>query len=122
MDLRAAAADGRAEAQMVEAVVMAKEATPSPADIIFWQEVFHGNFAYHWSDLAQITQYRIAHEAPLLARIAELEVALVTAAIPLEAILMSGADAAHCQDVRDAIHDAVQATRAALATKEPSHD
>lgn len=42
--------------------------------------------------------------------------ALVTAMIPIEAILLSGAEAAHCQDVRDALHDAVATARPALST------
>lgn len=47
---------------------------------------------------------------------ARLREALVTAMIPIEAILLSGADAAHCQSVRDALHDAVSTARASLST------
>lgn len=47
-------------------------------------------------------------------RVKELEVAAVTAVLPLEAILMSGADAAHCQEIRDAIFDGVTTVREAL--------
>ena len=54
-------------------------------------------------------------EAKLLAQIAMLKKAMVTAVLPLEAIRMSGSDAAFCQDVRDAIHDGVIAVREALA-------
>jgi hypothetical protein len=43
-----------------------------------------------------------------------IKVALVTAMIPIEAILLSGTDAAFCQDVRDALRDAQNTARAAL--------
>ena len=50
----------------------------------------------------------------LRAEVEALRGVCVVAAIPLEALIMSGGDAAHCQDVRDAIHDAVKTIRAAL--------
>ena len=50
----------------------------------------------------------------LQAQVAELRGALVTAIIPIEVILLSGAIAAHCQDVRDALHDAKTTARQAL--------
>lgn len=52
----------------------------------------------------------------LIAREKVMREALVTAMIPIEAILLSGADAAHCQSVRDALHDAVSTARASLST------
>ena len=52
--------------------------------------------------------------AQLEARCERMAGALVTAMIPIEAILLSGADAAHCQDVRDALHDAQATARQAL--------
>jgi len=54
----------------------------------------------------------------LEALVGELGEALVTAMIPIEAMLLSGADAAHCQDVRDAMHDAQATARATLAKLE----
>ena len=58
--------------------------------------------------------FRIAACAEKDARIAELEKAIVIAAIPLEAIIASGTEVLHCQEIRDAIHDAVSACRVAL--------
>lgn len=63
---------------------------------------------------ARIIGMSAERELKHLAQIDALKKALVVAAIPLEAIRMSGADAAHCQDVRDAIHDAVLTIREAL--------
>lgn len=53
-------------------------------------------------------------EAQHLAQIAELKRALVVAALPLEALLMSGGEKMHCQDLQDAIHDAVATIREAV--------
>ena len=62
--------------------------------------------------------YLLTKITDLEALVGELGEALVTAMIPIEAMLLSGADAAHCQDVRDAMHDAQATARATLAKLE----
>lgn len=83
------------------------------------------NFSEHYPTEAQTVAnfeaiVALHNAAPALIAAARenerLRGALVTAMIPIEAILLSGADAAHCQSVRDALHDAVSTARASLST------
>ena len=68
--------------------------------------------------------HRIAHEAPLLARIAELEAALTTADETFDQVLddMRGAGQCVCLDVKREITETHAVVIAALATKVTSHD
>lgn len=54
------------------------------------------------------------HFATLEEENVRLREALVTAMIPIEAILLSGTGTAHCKEVQDALHDAQNKARAAL--------
>ena len=51
---------------------MTNEVTPTQADADLWSEIFGGNYEHRSHDIALIAAHRIAHEAPLLAQIAEL--------------------------------------------------
>ena len=63
----------------------------------------------HFRNARRLSEVVVARDAQITKLQADgdkLAGALVTAMIPIEAILLSGADAAHCQDVRDALRDA----------------
>ena len=52
---------------------MPNEVTPTQADEALWLELCKGGYQTRASDIALIAAHRVAHEAPLLAQIAELE-------------------------------------------------
>lgn len=69
----------------------------------------------HLYDVGTVADVAIAEINTLRERVRLLEIAAVTAVLPLEAIRMSGADAAHCQDVRDAISDGINTVRQVIS-------
>lgn len=88
---------------------------PQPSELVEWllALAIDCDETDGWEDAASDVRHAAIHIADLEAQLAKLQAdgdklagVLVTAMIPIEAILLSGADLAHCQDVRDALHDA----------------
>ena len=78
------------------------------ADVAFWHDPGRESFR---DALTAALPYIVADRD---ARIKALSVAMVTAVVPLEAILMSGTLKEHCPDLQDGIVKGIAAVRAAL--------